>query len=419
MAKTAKEYLEGELQRAAADAREITRKAEDSNRPLTEDEKADVEKLVKRASEFRTQIAELDSTEALLKSIDEVGKVGMAPPSTAPEDAKTIGEAFVRSDGYKALKAQGFTGDRWTTGAVEMGMKLVDGQSLTVESITGAGGSLPLAPQVARGVLPLPEERPAVADLFPSGEATTNTLVYLEETSVTPGVLTSPYLTSSAPAVDPVVTAEGGLKPAAFIDFTKRSVALEKLAAFLPISEEMIEDEPALASYINTRLAMFVRQAEDARIIDKLLAATPGTAGYAELGGNNIFDSIMAGITSVRIEGGMEPDGLLINPTDFAKMAVAKASTAGNYLSGGPYGAAANNPWGLRTVVTAAVAAGSPIVGAFREGGQVWRKGGITVEASNSHSDYFRRNLVAIRAEERVILAVYRPKAFQTLFTTS
>jgi hypothetical protein len=90
---------------------------------------------------------------------------------------------------------------------------------------------------------------------------------------------------------------------------------------------------------------------------------------------------------SVRLEGGLEPDGLVINPTDYAKMAIAKSSTAGGYLGGGPFSAFAANPWGLRTVPTAAVAAGSPIVGAFRDGAQLWRKGGLTVEASNSHAD--------------------------------
>jgi hypothetical protein len=36
----------------------------------------------------------------------------------------------------------------------------------------------------------------------------------------------------------------------------------------------------------------------------------------------------------------------------------------------------------------------------------------ITVEISTEHSDYFTRNLVAIRAELRAALVVMRPGAF-------
>jgi hypothetical protein len=41
-----------------------------------------------------------------------------------------------------------------------------------------------------------------------------------------------------------------------------------------------------------------------------------------------------------------------------------------------------------------------------------WRTTGIRVEASNSHASFFINNLVAIRAEERLALAVYREAAF-------
>ena len=88
------------------------------------------------------------------------------------------------------------------------------------------------------------------------------------------------------------------------------------------------------------------------------------------------------------------------------------APDPGAYFSGGPYAGPAENPWGLRSVVTRAVAAGSPIVGAFSDAATVWRKGGLSGEASNSHADYFRKNLTALRAEERMALAVYRPSAF-------
>jgi hypothetical protein len=42
----------------------------------------------------------------------------------------------------------------------------------------------------------------------------------------------------------------------------------------------------------------------------------------------------------------------------------------------------------------------------------VWRKGGMSVEATNSNDTDFLLNLIAIRAEERLGLAVYRPTAY-------
>jgi HK97 family phage major capsid protein len=66
-------------------------------------------------------------------------------------------------------------------------------------------------------------------------------------------------------------------------------------------------------------------------------------------------------------------------------------------------------------LVTSAIGDGTAAVGAFRQGGAVYRRGGLTVEASNSHSDFFQKNLTALRAEERLVLAIYRPSAFCVL----
>jgi HK97 family phage major capsid protein len=76
-----------------------------------------------------------------------------------------------------------------------------------------------------------------------------------------------------------------------------------------------------------------------------------------------------------------------------------------------------NDPgvWGLRTVVTPAVPAGTAVVAAWAAGAQVFRKGGITVDSTNSDGDKFRSNISTIRAEERLGLAVYRPSAFDVV----
>ena len=57
------------------------------------------------------------------------------------------------------------------------------------------------------------------------------------------------------------------------------------------------------------------------------------------------------------------------------------------------------------------------VVGAFKAGAQVFRRGGIRGDMTNSHSDHFVRNLLAIRWEERLALAVLRPSAFGKVTT--
>ena len=403
------DYLKRELATWAEKAKGIMRKAEDENREVSEEEGAEIQKCLSEVGNLKTRIKEIEDREDLKKAIGDAIASGGTPNVEAAADAKSLGEAFARSDGYKAIKAHGVPSGSWRMPAVEFGAKLTD-DGLSVVSIDDAGGNLPLQPQIARGPVTPAENALVIAALFGQGVATQNTLVYLEETTTTPGVLSERYSDSDASVT---TTAEGAAKPAAFVDFTRRSKELTKLAAFLPVSDEMLEDEPAIVSYINSRLGLFIRQAEDAFVLDELLAANIGDAdGSVDIGGSNWFDGIAAGILRVQKHGGVNPDAVLMNPSDFWTMSTQKAAGDGNYFGGSPYRGPQDNPWGLPVLVTNGVNVGTAIVGAFREGATVWRKGGVAVQASNSHEDYFRKNLTAIRAEERLALTVYRPSAF-------
>jgi HK97 family phage major capsid protein len=66
----------------------------------------------------------------------------------------------------------------------------------------------------------------------------------------------------------------------------------------------------------------------------------------------------------------------------------------------------------LRVSLSVQMPVGVALVGAFRSQSQLFDRGGIRVSASNSHQDFFIKNLIAILAEERLALAVYREAAF-------
>lgn len=190
----------------------------------------------------------------------------------------------------------------------------------------------------------------------------------------------------------------------------------------------MLEDVDQIRTYLDNRLRLFVQQAEEAQLYSGSGTA-PNLRGLVNRTGiqtqargtDSAPDAIYKAMNKIRINAFLEPDGVVIHPSNWEVVRLSKDGQ-GQYYGGGPFmgpygnnGIAGDNIWGLPVVVTPAATAGTALVGAFGTAAQVFRRSGLTVEASNSHSDFFQKNLTAIRAEERLALAVYRPAAFSTV----
>ena len=151
----------------------------------------------------------------------------------------------------------------------------------------------------------------------------------------------------------------------------------------------------------------------------------PVYAGGTAVG--NYAVQLFTAMNGVRGSAFVEPDWLIMHPTDWQKVRLL-TDTAGQFFGGGPFQGPYGNGqnlqaagqitgvqdyiWNKPTYVTAGIGgAGTALVGTTA-GAQVWRRGGLSVEATNSHASFFQLNLVAIRAEERLGLAVYRPGAY-------
>jgi HK97 family phage major capsid protein len=150
----------------------------------------------------------------------------------------------------------------------------------------------------------------------------------------------------------------------------------------------------------------------------------PVYAGGTAVGNKAV--QLFIAMNGVRGSAFVEPEWIVIHPTDYQELRLLR-DTAGQFLGGGPfqgpYGAGANlgasgqitgaidSIWNKAVYVTAGMGgAGTALVGS-RAAGQVWSRGGLNVEATNSHSTYFTSNLTAIRAERRLGLTLYRPAA--------
>jgi HK97 family phage major capsid protein len=390
--------------------------AEDEERELTDEEKATRETLRGEITTLKERAAALEGEIEVDDEIETLAR-GLAGDGETREKAKrqeagTLGEQFIQSEGYRKLVDDGMTG-KWSTGDVELRPAAANFFEGTGAS-PGVGGAL--VPDDRRpGVLPILFERLTVADLLASGQTTSNLVRYVEET------------VADGSAVGTV--AEGADKPEVALELDLVDEPVRKIAAFLPVSDEMLEDGPQIRSYLDARLGLFVRIEEEAQLLngggtgtdlDGLVGRIPAENEDIASDADNVnaADHIFAAITVAR-RSYLDVDGIVVNPDDWAAITLLKDGD-GRYLGQGPFGGQQGESlWGKRVVVTEAQTAGTALVGAFGTAAQVFRRGGLTVEASNSHSDYFRKNLTAVRAEERLALAVYRPQAFATADLTA
>jgi HK97 family phage major capsid protein len=115
----------------------------------------------------------------------------------------------------------------------------------------------------------------------------------------------------------------------------------------------------------------------------------------------------------------MPCDFIVVNPADWADMELTK-DTYGRYIVGDPANSLLPPTlWGRAVVVSNGITAGTFLAG-VRQECCIYDRQDAMVEISTEYSDYFVRNMVAIRCEERLALVVYRPLAFvQGTFNSS
>lgn len=213
-----------------------------------------------------------------------------------------------------------------------------------------------------------------------------------------------------------------------YADATEHTDALSTIAGFIKESNDMITDLAFLKSDIDGRLLYNLSLVEEKQLLNgdgtgkniNGLLNREGIQSYTATDADNDV-AVLHAQSMISTVTGMMPDALVINPTDYEAIRL-KKDNDGNFIGGGPFygvngGALILTPrlWGLDTVVTPAVDAGTAIVGSFKGAATFYRKGGVTVEATNSNDTDFISDLVTIRAKERVALAVRKPKAFVKL----
>ena len=388
-------------------AQDLINGAKAANRDLTADEQSTVEAKFAEVEGFDAKIKAAAESDALMKRLGSYGAPEEDGDREAKGAAKSLGEHFVKSVG-----AEGLSRVKTISGAT------VAAPAWDPAAVKAAGDTQATPGQLAPWITDYDRtivrafRRPVISDLFGTGTLTGNAVTYLIEGGVEGGFTT---------------VGEGGQKPQFHItDPDTKTDGLKKIAGILSFTDEMVEDAEFWVSEINQRGLYLLALAEENQLLNGsgtgsnvqgLLNRGIQTEASAAAADN--ADALFRGITKVQTATGLSADGIAINPIDYQALRLSKDAND-QYFGGGFFtgqygnGGILEQPglWGQRTVVTAAVPAGTAIVGAFNAAATVYRKGGVRVESTNSHSDDFDHNLIRTRIEERVALAVRVPAAF-------
>ena len=330
----------------------------------------------------------------------------------------TLGYSFVNSeqarDVFERVRKQGTH-----IGNVNAQIQLP--HFMNVQTSTATSGSGLTSIEKLPGVVELGVRPLTIEDLIAPGQTANTTVRDIQEVTYT----------QAAAAVT-----ETGTLAEITTTYTEVDFPVKDIGGYLVTSENLLADYLAIASLINTRIPYQVDRAVEDQLINGSgsganitgILQTSGIQTLA-LGANTRGDLPLKLQTLVRwqamtagqAQGGFEPDGYAIHPTDWETLQLLKDSS-GQYLCRGPFigsygqGAPAEfyTLWGKKVCVTPAVTQGTLVCGAWKMGAQKFDRQGMMIEMTNSNGTDFINRKITIRGTRRLALAVYRPASFVT-----
>lgn len=342
-----------------------------------------VDDLLKKQGELQARLSEVEQKAARKGSNEQ-------------EIPKTIGEQLIGAPEFKEWIDKG--GMKSTQSGFVFPVKNI--LSTATTNATTVGVPVDLQP----GVFQLAQRRLTVRDLITPGRTTSNMIAYVKETGFTNAAAT---------------VSEGDAKPQTAITYALTQSAVVTIAHWVKASKQILDDFLQLQSNIDGRLRYGLKLVEENQLLkgsgvgNNLNGIYTQATAYSPpivVTKPTKIDVIRLMLLQVEIAF-YSATGIVMHPSDWAAIELTK-STVGDYIFANPQSLAQPALWGRPVVATQAMTVDTALVGAFMLGAQLFDREDANVVISTENSDDFIRNMVTIRGEERLALAVYRPEAF-------
>jgi HK97 family phage major capsid protein len=268
------------------------------------------------------------------------------------------------------------------------------------EAVNLTGG---LQREYAPQVYSLPSRKVHIRSLLPVGNLST-------------GLFTFPKETGGEGDAAPQV--QGAAKGQIDFDISMVDAPAQYIAGFVRISRQMLDDVPAMTSFLQARLLEKYLLAEDAQLLNgngtaPNLQGITGVASAATGAATVDVEQLVQAIAQV-YNADYSANGILINPIDWAAIMNTKNAGSAYSLPGSTVVTTDGTLTiaGIPVFQSTAIATDKFLVGDWSMGAQIMQNQGISVQFSEMDSDNFQKNLITVRVEARIAFPIYYNGAF-------
>lgn len=383
-------------------AEEALKQAKESG-TLTAETKQKADELLMaqgRLSAAQDKLTErLESLET--KSTDIEQKLASRRGGNVDQSAKSLGQMVAESDEVKSFIAKS-----GAKGAV----RIVVQNAIT--SATGSAGAL-IVPDRDPEIVGIPRRQMTIRQLLSVGRTESNSIEYARMVTRT---------NNAAPV------AEAAQKPESNYVWEQDDAPVRTIAHWVPVSRQAMDDIPQLQSEIDGELRYGLDYVEEAEILkgdgtgQHLHGLVPQATAYANPGVTVVnptkIDILRLAILQASLAE-YPADGIVLHPTDWADIELTKDGE-NRYIFANVIQLAGPQLWGRPVIGTQAMDLDEFLVGAFRMAAKIWDRMDTEVLISSEDRDNFIKNMLTVRAEKRLALAVKRSAALVTGdFTTA
>ncbi len=338
--------------------------------------------------------------ERVIEQVQKLEEKGVKLRNQNPEKKSFID--FVKgNDKYQALSQK-------SQNCAEIEVSKSDMASMAETKVTSSGLVAPQYDPVIQGA---PRQNLLIRDLIPTTPVTGQSFTYFKELLHTLGA---------------GMVAEGAAKPTSNVTFEQVTDIVKKIAVWMPVTDEALDDVPQLYSYIQELLRYDLELKREGQLLkgdgtgNNLNGImTQATVFDPDLSKatDTAIDTVRRAIYQARKQSKLAADAVVMSDLDWMNIELQKDGE-NRYLFANLQGLVTPVLWGRPIVASdsmdegdGSTTGGEFLTGSFQQGARIYDRMGFTIKVGMINDDFIK-NQRAILVEERLGLAVRKKHAF-------